>query len=131
MSKVEKIAEFLESELYDSELVEVWNDYCERNNLCGDEVFLMDNFDQYFENYTPSEIAMVLLTSPSFNPSETWFTFDGYRNIVTLNCLDDVIDVEAIAVFAIEHDYSFGIWEIADILEESESWKIIACENKL
>ena len=121
MSAVEKIIDLLENELSNGELVEVWNDYCERSNLCGDEVFLMDNFDQYFENYTPSEIAMVLLISPSFNPSDTWFTFDGYGNIVTLNYLDDVIDVEAIAEFAVEHDYSFGIWEIADILEESES----------
>ena len=120
MSAVEKIIDLLEDELTDGELVEVWNDYCERNNLCGDEIFSLEDFDNYFENYTPSEIAMVLFNSPSFNPFDKWFTFDGYGNIVTLNYLDGEIDLEAIADFAVQHDYSFGIWELADILEECE-----------
>ena len=121
MLKVEKIVEFLESELRDEELVEVWNDYCERNNCCSDEIFSLDYFDAYFENYTPSEIAQCIFNSCNFNPNDTWFSIDGYGNSRTFTSLGGEIDLDAIADFAVEHDYSFGIWELADILEESDS----------
>lgn len=114
----EKIIEFLGNEMYVHELVEVWNDYCERSNRCEDEIFSLDYFDEYYDNYTPSEIAQRLFNSTWFNPNDTRFGFDGLGNPRTFNYLDDEIDLEAIADYAIEHDYSFGIWEIADILEE-------------
>ena len=118
MSAVEKIIDLLENELSDGELVEVWNDYCERSNRCDDEIFPLEYFDEYYENYTPSEIAQVLFNSTNFNPNDKWFSFDGYGNPRTFNYLEEEMDLEAIADFAVEHDYSFGIWEIADILEE-------------
>lgn len=120
MSAEEKIIDLLENELSDGELVEVWNDYCERNNCCSDEIFSLDFFDGYFENYSPSEIAQRLFNSINFNPNDTWFGFDGLGNPRTFNYLNGEIDLEAIADFAVEHDYSFGIWELADILEESD-----------
>ena len=117
----EKIIDLLENELSDGELVEVWNDYCERNNLCGDEIFPLEDFDVYYENYTPSEIAHAIFNSTNFNPNDTWFGFDGLGNPRTFNFLDGEMDLEAIADFAVEHDYSFGLWDIADILEESDA----------
>lgn len=121
MSEKEKIIDLLENELSMEELVEVWNDYCERNNLGGDEIFSLKDFDAYYENYTPSQIAQAVFNSRYFNPSDTWFGFDGYGNLRTFYYLYDEMDLEAIADFAIEHDYSFGVWDIADILEEYDS----------
>lgn len=124
MSAKEKIIVLLENELSNGELVEVWNDYCERNNLCGGEIFPLEYFDEYFVNYTPSEIAQRLFNSRYFNPNDVWFGFDGLGNPRTFNDLAGEIDLEAIADFAVEHDYSFGIWEIADMLEEQTAEKL-------
>lgn len=121
MTKEQKIKEFLENELSDGELVEVWNDYCDRNNMGDDQIYPIEYFDDYYQNFTPTEIALRIFNFTHFNPNERWFTFDGLGNPKTFDYVDAEIDTEAIADFAVECNYAFGIREIAVIIEDSES----------
>ena len=48
------------------------------------DIFNMDEFDTIFEGYTPTQLATVIHFG-EYNPSDDYFTFDGYGNIKTLN----------------------------------------------
>lgn len=48
------------------------------------ELFNMDEFEEVFRNYTPTQLATVIHFG-QYNPMDEYFTFDGYSNIQTLN----------------------------------------------
>lgn len=49
MKTQEQIKNFLENEIDDKQLKQIWNDYCD--TYCGDDfVYDMDEFDEYIYN---------------------------------------------------------------------------------
>lgn len=48
------------------------------------ELFNMDEFEEVFRDYTPTQLATVIHFG-EYNPMDEYFTFDGYSNIKTLN----------------------------------------------
>ena len=48
------------------------------------DLFNMDEFEEVFRDYTPTQLATVIHFG-EYNPINEYFTFDGYGNIKTLN----------------------------------------------
>lgn len=132
-------AEIIEAfkQMDDSELVEVWNEYCYSCNMYDDEIFSMDRLNELYENSTPEEIATRLFyghdewnDESSFNPNRDWFYLNGYGNPVsvsyigwseyTQNWLCSRICPEEIADYIIEHREAFYNDDIAEIIERLE-----------
>ena len=51
------------------------------------ELFNMDEFEEVLRDYTPTQLATVIHFG-QYNPSDDYFTFDGYGNIKTLNTFE-------------------------------------------
>lgn len=51
------------------------------------DIFGMDEFEEVFSDYKPTQLATVIHFG-EYNPSDDYFTFDGYGNIKTLNTFE-------------------------------------------
>ena len=61
------------------------------------ELFSMDEFEEVFRDYAPTQLATVIHFG-EYNPMDEYFTFDGYSNIKTLNtfeCRELIADIES------------------------------------
>lgn len=120
MTKEEKIIDYLNNELYDDELVAVWNVYCARINCDCDVIYYMNEFDAYYSGSGPSEIALRLFNSEYFNPNNDWFIIDGYGNPVSTNFPVECINVKELVEHIIQSNYDFGIDDIREILDSDD-----------
>ena len=117
MTKEQKIKEFLESELTDDGLVQVWNDYCAIIDCCCDTIYDMGDFNLYYCGCDPMGVALRLFNSTNFNPHDHWFVIDGYNNPVSTNFPIEYINTVNLAEYIIEYDYDFWVGEIREILD--------------
>jgi hypothetical protein len=90
----ERLKEVLRG-LDDEAIFNLWNDYCKSRNYCDDMLYSMDDFDEIFASYTPTDIAHRCwfghdedYDNSSFNPTRDYFYFNGYANPVSLNYLN-------------------------------------------
>lgn len=61
------------------------------------DIFNMDEFEDVFRDYTPTQLATVIHFG-QYNPMDEYFTFDSYSNIKTLNtfeCRELIADIES------------------------------------
>lgn len=68
-----------------------------QERITENEIFNMDEFEDVFRDYTPIQLATVIHFG-EYNPSDDYFTFDGYGNIKTLNKFeyrDLIADIES------------------------------------
>lgn len=77
---IEQAKNILIDNLSDDELIEAYYKYCEYNNDMDSVVYDMSEFDEVMDCCTPFEIAQKVAYG-EFNPSDDWFTFDGYGNL--------------------------------------------------
>lgn len=77
---IEQAKDILIENLSDDEIIEAYNEYCDYNNDHDSIVYPMDEFDEVTESFTPMELASSVVYG-EFNPSDDWFTFDGYGNL--------------------------------------------------
>ena len=80
MMTIEQAKDILIDNLSDDEIIEAYNEYCEYRNDMDSIVYSMYEFDMVTENFTPMELASCVIYG-EFNPSDDWFTFDGYDNL--------------------------------------------------
>lgn len=118
MTKEEKIKDYLDEQLYDYELVAVWDDYCARTNCKCDVIYYMNEFDCYYSGQAPYEIAQRLFNSTHFNPNERWFSIDGYGNPLSFVYPLEYISTVNLAEYIVESGEDFGYGAIRNILEE-------------
>ena len=52
--------------------------------IAENDIYCMDEFEDVFRDYTPTQLATIIHFG-EYNPSDDYFTFDGYGNIKTLN----------------------------------------------
>lgn len=76
MNKRERVAECI-SNMSDSRLVSVWNEYCYANYYYDDVFVGMGMFDELHDGMKPLEIAN-LLWDEYFNPNHEFYR-EGYR----------------------------------------------------
>ena len=104
------IREYIKN-LRDHEQVSLWNDYCEAQDRCDDQIWCMDEFDDLFYGRS---------LDGSFNPNHAWFYFDGWGDVCSTDRPEDgVIQQDDIAEYIDESGDSLYDSGIAELLK---SW---------
>ena len=120
--KVEKVQKVLESRLMNSEIIDIHNSICLKNDNSGDMVWNMDDFNEMFNDYKPIEIADIL--DSDFDTSAPYFFFDGYGHFHSMWTYwdeDCPIDTNEMAWEIVGQLDDFGYQDIADILNKEET----------
>ena len=111
------IREYIKN-LRDYEQVDLWNDYCEAQDCCDNQIWRMDGFDDLFYGRSPLEIVRSL--DSSFNPNHAWFYFDGWGDACSTNHPEnEIIQQDDIAEYIDESGDSLYDSGIAELLK---SW---------
>lgn len=122
----------------DSELVNVWNEYCERVNYYDDRIESMDMLDELFDGDSVTNILNRAFfgndqfnSDSSFNPNRDYFTFNGYGNLVSLECIGyneyadkfmySGLDIDAVIDYILDNMDALESDEITDILDDYEN----------
>lgn len=120
---------------YDLSLV--WNEYCDRVNACDGRIESMDTLPDFFSG---DDIMNILNRAffgsdqfnkeSSFNPNRDFFTFNGYGNLVSLECIGwneyanefmyDGLDIDAVIDYIIDNNDSLYNDDIQTILDDAE-----------
>lgn len=85
-------------ELNDEELVELWNKFCENNNMFDDTIYPMDELDEVVGKLYPTDLFDTIDFN-RFNEGDSYFGYNGYGYIVSFDTPYDVIDVEALVEY--------------------------------
>ena len=85
----------------------------------------MDEFDEVFSGAKPWEIARACFYSRWFNPSDSWFWFNGYANVESADYISErddrnPIDLDALAEYITDNDEDFYNSDIRAILDGEE-----------
>jgi hypothetical protein len=116
--KVIEIQGILEG-LNDSEIIEIFNKYCETVNYCDDIIY--DNDDDFLDNnfQSPSEcIKVVNFSNYSYN--HKYVQFNGYGNMESTNDVGEFISYSELADYIVRNDEDFNNDEIREALDEDE-----------
>ena len=87
-------------ELEEQEVVDLWNDYCENNNMgCegirANRIYNMDEIDDVLGRMYPTDLFDTIDFN-RFNECDSYFGYNGYGYIESFNTPYDVIDEEAL-----------------------------------
>ena len=124
--------------LDDSEMVSVWNEYCDNCNMYDDRIYDMCELDEIFSG---EDVTFILNRAffghdqwnedSSFNPNRDWFTFNGYGNLISMDCIGyneysgkfmcDCIDENAIVDYVLDNMDGLNCDEITEILDDYEN----------
>lgn len=134
MEKFERIMDALK-EMNESDLVNVWNEYCYATNRYDDEILDAYRMEDWINN---SDDTFNILNrfffgsddyddKSSANPNRNYFTFNGYGNIISFDYIYNsyknefnYIDVDDLVDYIIENDESFYNDDIQDILDDAD-----------
>ena len=111
----EAIDEVVE-DLNESEQVELWNEYCDANMYCDDEI-LSNDLDDILCGYSPSEVADKL--DDAYRTYHQWAWFDGYGDICSSDYITETAyDKESLIDYMIDDDNSLGNCDIRELLDQ-------------
>lgn len=65
----------------------IFNQYCEENKYNDDMVVDMEELPNYLPHESMDIVRMV--EGSNFSSSDNYFSFDGYGNIYSYNCIED------------------------------------------
>lgn len=119
-----EVREYLDS-LSDGEKVDIWNEYAEAANYPDNHIYSMDVFDEIFSDTKPWEIARACFYSRRFNPSDSWFWFNGYGNVESADYISDHDDrnpiyLDEVAEYIVSNDDELFNDDIRAILDGEE-----------
>lgn len=96
----------LEDELYPRQVVRIWNDYFQDQNMNENEIyeFCGDNLDEMLNGWSPSEIAFAIRRTEE---RDEWFKISA--SCSEINCFPDwelcnYVDTYALVEWLIEND---------------------------
>lgn len=123
-TRYQRIKAYLDS-LDDAEKVYIWNEYTDATNNPDDRIYSINDFDEVFGNTNPWEIARACFYSQRFNPSDSWFWFNGYANAESADYISEhddrnPIDISAVAEYIVDNDEDFYNDDIRAILDGEE-----------
>lgn len=116
----------------DSDIVALWNDYCDAANYPDDRIYNMYDFNDIFSGTEPEEIARRVYfgndenrEGSSFNPNRDYFYFNGYGNPVSIDYIYNgyskefygPVDIDSIVSYILENENSLFNDDIAELLE--------------
>ena len=121
MKNIDKkeIIEILE-DMSERELFAIWNEYAIDNGY--EVVYDMDEFNDICEGLTAEDIACKCIYG-NFNPTNAYFTFNGYANFESSNRLTDLIDIDDLADYIADNEEAFDNGDLQNYfceLEEDE-----------
>lgn len=101
------------------ELVAVHNTYCEYTNVMDEYVHDMEDFNDFFVDYTPLEILRAVYIA--FDINDDYFYFDGYGHACS-GCIAGELNIftDDIATFIVEDGNSLNDYRLQEILDEFE-----------
>ena len=112
------------------EIICVWNEYCDNVNCFDDRIEYMEMLPELFDTGSADGVWNLLnrfyfgsdCYNPdgSANPNRDYFYFNGYGNIVSTDYPRDVIDVEELAEWIIDHDDALYNDELRDVLDSAD-----------
>lgn len=113
MTKEEFILDFGDrfADLSMDEMVSVHNEYCSSKGYSDDFILSTNEFDDYYDGCTPTEIALAVRFG-DYNPNHEWFQFNGYANPVSSDYPSDFIDVDSIAEWVYENEIDLSEYGI-------------------
>lgn len=119
-----EVREYLDS-LSDGGKVDIWNEYAEAANYPDNHIYSMDEFDEIFSDTKPWEIARACFYSRRFNPSDSWFWFNGYGNVESADYISDhddrsPIDLDEVAEYIVSNDDELFNDDVRAILDGEE-----------
>lgn len=108
----------LEDELYERQVVRIWNDYCQDQNMNEDEIYAFcgDNLDEMLSGWAPSEIAFAIRRTEE---CDEWFKISA--SCSEINCFPDwelfnYVDIYDLIEWLVGNDR----WKEYDELEINE-----------
>lgn len=119
------IANIFDAELSDEEIIDIWNEYCDANRYYSNRIHNIDIFDEYFDNYTPLEIAdMISYNGSDYQRNADYFTYDEVCNdLHTYYSASGAVDGAVERDDLIEWLERSGQWEdlLSDYIEEDDN----------
>ena len=119
MTKIEQLKEQL-WDLSQSDLFNVWNDFCDNNHW--ERVY--DNSVDEIVDYYHNDLEKFLIENMSnsdYNNTDDYFTIDGYGHLKSFDDLYDEIDEDSLLDWIIENElYDTYGFEIEEEDEEDE-----------
>lgn len=119
MSKKEKIIDIIR-EMDTDDVVEIHNEYCEKNKYDEYKVYPIEFFNEYGEGMTPLEIAQCARDGLDPNDDYFYYTIYGLRSFSYIDEAEDVIDVGGIAEYIVDNEDPLGNDEIKEALAEED-----------
>lgn len=116
MKTKQEIMEFLECELPNHELINIWNEYCSDNSY-DDTIYYMHEFDNMFANLEPSEIAKMVFNG-DFCVNCDYFQYSVY--LTSTDYPEEMVDFDALADYIIANDTSFYNDDLREFLDSEE-----------
>ena len=115
--KMEQIEAILD-DMYDDELIEIHNRYCEANNNYDDQIYNNDDatLDEVMGECTFSEAACKLHYS-DYNYNDNYFWFDGNGNLKSSYNPRDNIFVGDIARYVVDNEDDLGNMDLREAIE--------------
>lgn len=112
----EAIKEHIES-LSNSELVSLWNEYCQETGNGDDEIH--SNDEDFFNTFFSEVMEVVRAISyGEYNYSDKFVKFNGYANLESFNDPSDSIDIDTLVNAIFEEEFTpYGI-ELTEPEEE-------------
>ena len=117
--KVEKVQKVLDSRLMNSEIIDIHNSICLKNDDSADNmIWDMGDFNEMLNDYEPIEIANML--DSDFDTCAPYFFFDGQGHIRSMWMYweNSSIDTNEMAWEIVRQLNDFGYQDIADILKD-------------
>ena len=96
----ERFAEYF-SECDEATQVAIFNEYA--NSNCYEQISHIDEFDDVFSSWTPSDIARQVAYA-GFSHDADYFTFDGQGNLEYICDVEDFVDVDELADWYEDHE---------------------------
>lgn len=120
------------TELSDSELVSIHNDWCDENN--GDDT-IYNNDEDFFETYFSGKVmdAVRAIAFGEYEFNHDYVMFNGYANLESFDRVSDHVDIAELASWVLNEDsmseYDMDDFESAmedafvEYANEQEEWE--------
>lgn len=115
MFNIDKIKEEIKR-LNDSNMVALWNEYCDANSYYGDYIEYND-IDELLYGCKPSEV-LSKIDSKNYNVSDEYCVWDGWGELYSFDyadCDESPFDLDSLAQWIYENEDALGYLDEDDI----------------
>lgn len=101
MKRKLEIVESNLSNMYDDDILPIWNEYCVE---VSNDDYIYENDEYFFRDYFSDPYqAIQRVYYGTYNITDSYVMFDGYGNVKSLDWVTDVIDYGNLAEWYLEH----------------------------